>query len=137
MRFWERIKQAGRSFMAGRYGVDQLSNTLVWGGLVLNVIGSIFAVAISPLLGMVACGFAFFRIFSRDREKRSAENTRYLNWRNRLVKKWKQARTRFANRKQYKYFKCPGCKAWLKLPKGSGVVTVTCSRCQNHFTEKA
>ena len=49
----------------------------------------------------------------------------------------RQAKNRFKNRKQYKYFRCPSCKAWLRLPRGKGVVTVTCSRCHTSFTQKS
>ena len=137
MSFWARIKQAARAFMAGRNGTDQLSTGMLWVGLALYLLGSIFSIEVLPLLGFAVYCVVIFRIFSRNKEKRNAENRRYLNAKQDAAKKWKQAKTRQANRKQYKYFKCPGCKAWLKLPRGAGVVTVTCSRCQNHFTEKA
>ena len=123
--------------MAGRQGADQLSRLLVWGGLGLSVLGSILRVGALEFVGFAAYAYAIFRMFSRDKEKRGAENRRYLNRKAKIEKQWKQARTRFQHRKEYKYFKCPGCHAWLKLPRGAGVVTVTCSRCQNHFTEKA
>lgn len=137
MSFWERIKQMGRSFMAGRHGADSLSNALVWTGLVLYLLGTFLNLGILSLLGLAVYCYTVFRIFSRNNEKRSAENRRFMTWKTRLTTKGKQARTRFKNRKEYKYFKCPGCKAWLKLPHGAGVVTVTCSRCHNNFTEKA
>ena len=137
MSIWNRIKQAGRSFMEGRYGADQLSRVTLWVGLALYVLGSILGAQVLTMLGFAAYVLTIFRMFSRNREKRAAENKRYLQAWGKISKKWKQARTRFANRKQFRYFKCPNCKAWLKLPRGAGVVTVTCSRCQSHFTEKA
>ena len=33
------------------------------------------------------------------------------------------ARVRFQNRKQYRYFTCPKCHAWLRLPRNVGEVT--------------
>lgn len=137
MSFWEKIKQTVRSFMGGRNGSDQLSIALLWFGLGLYLIGLVTGLGIFDLLGLAAYGVCIFRMFSRNREKRGAENRRYLTWQKRVTTRWKQAQNRFKNRKQYKYFKCPGCKAWLKLPRKAGVVTVTCSRCQNSFTQKA
>ena len=137
MSIWNRIKQAGRSFMEGRYGADQLSRVTLWAGLALYVLGSILGIGLLTMLGFAAYVLTIFRMFSRNREKRAAENKRYLQEWGKVSKKWKQARNRFENRKKFRYFKCPSCKAWLKLPRGAGVVTVTCSRCQNHFTEKA
>lgn len=148
MSFWGRMKQGFRSFMSGRHGADQLTMALLWGGLASyllgSIVGSIRGAALWALLGMLlnlagfaAYLFAIFRIFSRNNEKRDAENRRYLSMRERRKTSRRQARVRFENRKKYKYFKCPGCKTWLRVPRGTGVVTVTCSRCHNSFTQKA
>lgn len=136
MTFWERIKQSLRNLMAGRQGVDQLSLALVWTGLGLYVLSALLGSGLLSLVSMAVYGYTLFRVFSRNTEKRSAENRRYLTRKNRIQTYAKQARTRFNNRKQYKYFRCPSCKAWLKLPRGAGVVTVTCGRCHNSFTQK-
>lgn len=137
MSFWERIKQSFRGLMAGRHGADQYSMMLMWLGLALYLLGSIFGIAILLILGFACYCYTIFRMFSRNNEKRNEENRRYLAKTAQVKTKWKQSRSRFAHRKEYKYFKCPGCKAWLRLPHGAGVVTVTCSRCHNNFTQKA
>ena len=137
MNLWGRIKQAFRNLMAGRHGVDQLSVMLVWVGLGLYILAAVLNLGIISLLSLVLYGYTIFRMFSRNEEKRAAENRRYLTWKNKWQTGAKQARTRFKNRKQYRYFRCPNCKAWLKLPRGAGVVTVTCGRCHNSFTQKA
>ena len=78
MSFWEKIKQAVRSFMAGRNGADQLSMALLWGGLLLYLLGSIvgsvqgsviwalLSLAFS-MLGFASYIFCIFRTFSRNR----------------------------------------------------------------------
>lgn len=137
MSFWEKIKQTFRSFMTGRHGVDQLSVVLVWIGLGMYVISAIFNLGILSLLSLALYVYTVFRMFSRNEEKRAAENRRYVTWKSKITTGVKQARTRFKNRKQYKYFRCPNCKAWLRLPHDAGVVTVTCGRCHNSFTQKA
>ena len=75
--------------------------------------------------------------YLRNLDKRRAENRRYVTLMEKKKTERRQAKVRFQNRKKYKYFKCPGCKAWLRLPRGAGVVTVTCSRCHTSFTQKA
>jgi len=137
MSFWEKIKQTFRSFMSGRHGVDPLSVLLVWVGLGLYVLSAVFNLGIISLLSLALYVYTVFRMFSRNEEKRSSENRRYLAFKGKITTGVKQARTRFKNRKQYKYFRCPNCKAWLRLPRGAGVVTVTCGRCHNSFTQKA
>ena len=148
MTFWQKIKQAFRSFMYGRNGADHLSMALLWAGLILDllggIVGSIAASVIFPILGILlnmlgfACYvFCIFRMFSRNVDKRRAENRRYVTLMEKKKTQRRQAKVRFQNRKTYKYFKCPGCKAWLRLSRGKGVVTVTCSRCHTSFTQKA
>ena len=137
MSFWEKIKQSLRNLMAGRHGIDPLSMALVWVGLGLYVISAVFNLSLLGLLAMVLYGYTIFRMFSRNEQKRADENRRYLAWKNRIQTESRQARTRFKNRKQFKYFRCPSCRAWLRLPRKAGVVTVTCGRCHNSFTQKA
>lgn len=147
MKFWEKIRQSFRSFMEGRYGSDKLGMTLLWVGLGCYVLGSVgssvqgsavFAIlgSLLTLAGFAAYIFAVYRMFSRNVDKRREESRRYENRVQRIKTQRRQANMRFKNRKQYKYFKCPTCKAWLRLPRGTGVVTVTCSRCHNSFTQK-
>lgn len=148
MSFWQKIKQTFRSCMNGRNGADQLSLALLWTGLVCYLIGGIVASiqvsVVFPLIGLVfnALGFAayvfsIFRMFSRNLYKRQAENRRFVSAVEKRKTLRRQARVRFQNRKTYKYFKCPGCKAWLRLSRGKGVVTITCSRCKTSFTQKS
>ena len=147
MTFWQKIKQGIRNMMIGRNGADHLSMALLWTGLICYLLGSILGsvqVALISLLGLLLnlAGFAayalcIFRIFSRNLDKRRAENRRYVTLAEKKKTERRQAKVRFQNRKTYKYFKCPGCKAWLRLSRGKGVVTVTCSRCHTSFTQKA
>ena len=148
MTFWQKIKQAFRSFMYGRNGADHLSMALLWTGLICyllgGIVGSIAVSVIFPILGILlniagfaAYVFSLFRVFSRNVDKRRAENRRYVTMMEKKKTQRSQAKVRFQNRKTYKYFKCPGCKAWLRLTRGKGVVTVTCSRCHTSFTQKA
>ncbi len=145
---WQKIKQSLQSFMQGRNGADQLSMPFLWAGLILYLLGSVFSsvqgIIIFPILGflMTLIGFAsyvycIFRMFSRNVDKRRAENRRYLAYTEKKRTERRQAKVRFKNRKQYKYFRCPSCKAWLRLPRGKGVATITCSRCHTSFTQKS
>lgn len=147
MSFWEKIKQSLRNFMSGRNGADRLGLTLLWVGLILYILGTLIGTASGTfwlLLGSLLnlAGFAcyvlcIFRMFSRNLTKRQAENRRFEASYARIRTQLRQAKNRFKNRKQYKYFRCPSCKAWLRLPRGKGVVTVTCSRCHTSFTQKS
>jgi hypothetical protein len=137
MPFWEKVKQTVRSFMNERYGGDELSKLLLWGGFALYIIGTVAGMQLLALLSLAAYIIVICRMFSKNIEKRRAENLRYLNMLNRWKTGWSQAAARRKNRKEYKYFKCPKCHSWLRLPHRVGEVTVTCGRCKNQFKVKA
>lgn len=137
MSLWEKIKQTFRSFMSGRHGIDQLSTALLWGGLVLYLIDLFVGTGILSLVAMAGYIFSLFRAFSRNNVQRDMENRRFVAWTQRISRSFQQAKARFANRKEYKYFRCPNCKGWIRLKRNTGEVTVTCSRCHHTFQEKA
>ena len=134
---WQKIKNAFMTFMAGRYGGDQFSRVQVWTGLIIYLIAVFTGISILSYLGLAMYVWAFFRIFSRNVEKRAAENQRYLQATAKARTSAMQARNRFKNRKEYKYFRCPKCKSYLKLPRNVGEVTVTCGKCRHQFRKKA
>ena len=148
MTFWQKIKQTFRSFMNGRHGADQLSMALLWTGLIAYLLGTIFSGVqgffLWPLLGILltlagiaAYVLCIFRMFSRNTARRTAENAWFWNRTAKLRTAFSQARVRFKNRKEYKYFRCPKCHAWLKLRRGAGEGTLTCGKCKHSFKAKA
>ena len=78
-----------------------------------------------------------FRMFSRNHEKRSAENRKYIE----LTSGWKTKLSQFIkrtkNRRDYRYFKCPNCKVLLRMKRGSGEKDITCVRCGHQFKMKS
>ena len=137
MTFLERIKQSLRGFMQGRNGIDPLGRTMVWSGLGLYLVALISGLAVLSILSMAIYVWAIFRMFSRNIQKRAEENRRFVQFQRKHITNIKQARVRHQNRKQYTYFKCPKCKAWLRLPRGAGNAKVTCGRCKNNFSYRA
>lgn len=134
---WQRIKDGFRNFMIGRHGSDQLSLALLIGGLVLSLLTSITGVIIFYYIGLAAYIWGIFRIFSKNRVKRAAENQKFLNFRNNFKANFSQFFVRLKNSKKYRYFRCPECKARLRLPRKVGEVTVTCGKCRHQFRQKA
>ena len=137
MSILEKIKAWVQKFMAGRRGGDELSLALLITGVVLSMLGSIFRLGILNLLSLVIYGFALFRMFSRNLEKRYAENAAFLKFWGSTRSGVRQFFNRLKNMKKYKYFKCPECKSRLRLPRGVGEVTVTCGKCHHAFKQKA
>ncbi len=121
----QRIGNAIRSFMAGRNGVDGLAWFWCILGIVLNLLGSFTGLTILTLLAYVPLVLAIYRIFSRNTAQRHAEN-----------EKFRQFFARIRGRKNYRYFKCPGCKTRVRVPRGKGKIRITCPSCRESFVKK-
>ena len=77
------------------------------------------------------------RIFSRNVQKRYAENQAYLmktykirNWFQNQKNIWQQ-------RKVYHIYTCPSCKQKIRIPKGKGKIEVRCPKCGTTFIKKS
>ena len=121
-------------FMAGRYGQDQLGKFLNIAVIVIFVISIVFSFlsGISVVFGLISsflyfCALAlllynYYRMFSRQIYKRTAENQKFLN-----------AKAHMKQRKTHCFFKCPKCKTKVRVPKGKGKICITCPKCKDEF----
>ena len=137
MRFFDKIRSSFASFMAGRYGADQLGMTMLWTALILSIVGSFSRLGLLTLMADALLLLMFWRMLSKDRLKRQHENQTYLQktyGARRAVTEWIN---RVKNGKKYRYFTCPQCKKRLRVPRGVGNVTITCKGCGNKFDKKA
>ena len=134
---WQKIKDGFRRFMAGRHGSDQLSIALLIAGIVLSLLSNITRLMIFYYLGLAAYIYGIFRILSRNTAKRVAENHKYLSFRQNFKSNASQFVVRTKNIKKFRYFRCPQCKARMRLPRKVGEVTVTCGKCRHQFRQKA
>lgn len=126
-----------RQWMYGRYGVDQLSVAIVIFSMAVSFILLFFRVPyIVRLIPTLLIILAFFRILSRNIEKRRRENQRFMQFFNRSKTEYYTVKTQVQDRKYFKYFKCPNCKAKLRVPKGKGRLNITCPKCRTMFHGK-
>ena len=100
-------------FMYGRNGADQLCWALFIAELVLSLLpalvpGRAFA-AFIHYTTLFLCVYLLFRMFSRNLEKRRAENAKFMQW-------WgpKQSALR---------------GAYCRVPRSVGMVELTCPKC--------
>ena len=137
MSFFQRMRQALARFMMGRHGADNLGMFTLLTGLVCSLLGSFTRLGLLSLIGLILYIITLFRMFSRNHEKRMAENRKYIE----LTSGWKTKISQFIkrtkNRRDYKYFKCPNCKVLLRMKRGSGEKDITCVRCGFQFKQKS
>ena len=134
---WTRIKMALIRFMQGRNGVDNLGYHALWTGLILVLVDSFIGTGLLNLIGTALYIYALFRMLSRNTAKRQAENSSYVHFLNNWKKELKQFFLRLKGSKEYKYFRCPGCKNRLRLRRGCGEKHITCPVCKHQFDQKA
>lgn len=130
------MKQKLQQFMAGRYGVDQLSRVLMFLSLGILILSMFTKWTLFYFLAILLLGYVYFRMFSRNVQKRYQENQRFLNLRYRLVAKKDARKRQWAQRDVYRYFKCPNCKQRIRVPKGKGKICITCPKCRIEFIKK-
>ena len=92
--------------------------------------------SLSPV-ALVLLGFTYYRMFSRDLIRRSDENARYFRIRERVLSALRVRKEQWVQRKDYKFFVCPACKATLRVPKGRGKIKIVCRKCGNSFMGKS
>ena len=86
-------------FMRGRYGIDELYRAMLALSVFFLALNLIYVLPPFLLMGMLFGIFAAIRVFSRNTEKRAAENRWYLALRTRL----KQRALRLINRYRDRY----------------------------------
>lgn len=126
----------------GRYGVDGLNRALTWLGLVL-VVASTFGRFWAPLrylslAGLVVMWLAIFRMFSRNIARRQSEYMTYYRLTSGIRKKFNLWKSMFKERNTHKYYKCPKCKAHVRIrkpPKGKNIA-VRCTKCGEEFIKR-
>lgn len=123
-------------FMSGRNGVDDLARLHSWGVLVLLLLGIFTRVGWFSLLALILMIYMYFRVFSRNTAKRYEENQKYLNFRYDRTVSWNRYKKRAAQKKDYRFFKCPTCRQGVRVPKGHGKVEITCPKCRGTFIKR-
>lgn len=131
------MREKLRRFMTGRYGVDQLSRLYLVLTLVLLVLSMITKLPIFYGLAIILLIYMYYRMFSKNTTKMYAQNQKYLNMRYQIVVKWNNAKKHFAQRKEYRFYRCPKCHQKVRVPRGKRKICITCPKCRNEFIKKS
>ena len=127
--------------MIGRNGNDQLNRFLLLADVVVLLLASLLGRtglgSLLYILVLALLGLTYFRMFSRDLYRRRSENERYLREKDKLAAKLRILRERWNQRKDYKFFTCPSCKAVMRVPRGRGKIRIVCHKCGNTFMGKS
>ena len=136
------MKEKLNKFMYGRYGNDELNQfifKLVIGSLIISLLTKSISY-ISDIFYYISICLAimvYFRIFSKNFNKRYAERQSFLDYSNK-VKTYLNNKNKKKKEKQvYAFFKCPSCKQKVRVPKGRGKISIHCPKCGVDFIKKS
>lgn len=122
-----------RKFMAGRYGVDHLSNAMLVVSIIVLIINIFAKIPILNTIVLLVLFISYFRMFSRNINKRYQENMKFLQWWNPIKGKFNKTKNRIKQSKTYKFFTCPSCGQDIRIPKGKGRIKIRCPKCNEKF----
>ena len=126
-------------FMAGRNGNDQLNVFLLIVDLILMLLSGIFSKSIGGVLYPIVIAllvYVYFRMFSRNVYKRREENGKYMRLKYKAAAELRLFKERWIQRKYYKFFTCPSCRASLRVPRHRGKIKIVCRKCGTSFFGK-
>ena len=132
----EIMKEKFYRFMQGRYGNDQLNRFIMIVVLVFMVL-SFFVDGPFYLLGFIGIIYAYFRMFSKNIYKRSAENTAYLKYEYKVKKWWSALKRDMQQRKTHHIYRCPSCRQKIRIPRGKGKIEIRCPKCSHRFIKRS
>lgn len=133
------MKQKLINFMSTRYGLDSYSRFLTVIAVLIMLLAIFMPGGVRDILYVLALAvliYAYFRVFSKNRSARSGENAKYQAMKQRIKAWFKLKSEMWKQRKEYRFFKCPSCKAVLRVPKGKGKLRVVCKKCGTAFEKK-
>ena len=131
------MKKRFTDFMSGRYGADQLSRFMLGVCLVCLVANIFTGIRAVYVIALIILGVCYYRMFSRDYAKRSAENQKYLDMIWRIKSRFTKTKNRVIQSKDFHIYKCPSCGQKIRIPRGKGKICITCPKCRHEFEKKS
>ena len=123
--------------MRGRYGTDQLNKFILFLSIVLLIVSLFVRVryvnTVFWAAALVLIVISYVRMFSRNLPRRYAENVKFLHATSGIRKFFRVKMLAFAQRKQYKFYRCPSCGQEVRVPRGRGHIRITCPKCRAEF----
>lgn len=133
---WQKMKQNMSSFLQGRYGTDILNKYLIGLSFILVMLGMLMPYI--SILGFIVLIYAYFRMFSKNVQKRGLENYKFVIILNKIKQPFKTMKLLLIGDKTSKYYKCKNasCKQIIRVPKGRGKIQISCPKCKEQFIKK-
>lgn len=131
------LKEKFIKFMTGRNGMDQLGQFSLGVAIFIMIIGLFYRSGPWNIIALVILFFGYFRMFSKNIQKRYQENQFYLKYQNKVKGWFLKQKSYFAQRKTHHIYSCPSCRQKIRIPKGKGKISIHCPKCGTDFIKKS
>ena len=123
--------------MRGRYGFDELNGTMLALSIILSIISrfvfSFWVRMILELISLILFALCIFRSLSRNCYQRGKENDIFKPVFIKVKDFFKLTYKKFKDGRTHRYYKCPNCKAQLRVKNIKGKHTIRCPKCGHQF----
>ncbi len=126
LRMEEYLSEKIRKWMYGRYGVDNLSKTMMYTALAFLVVSIFIFRNFFYIISVCLMVYSYYRVFSKNIQKRYNELMRFEKWKKNMK-----------TRKTHHIYKCPNCRQKIRIPRGKGNIEVTCPKCRTKFLKRS
>ncbi len=134
---FNRLRYKMACFMQGCYGSDSFSQFLLGVAVVFLLLSWVPRLRLCGALAFLLLLYIYFRMFSRNIQKRYRENQWYLQKKNSFLGFFKNFRYNASQRKIYHIYRCPKCRQKIRIPRGKGRIMVRCPKCGTEFIKKS
>ena len=129
-------------FMQGRYGVDAFARFTMGVALVAIILSIFFRSgsrmgALLDTVGLLVLLYTYYRMLSRDIQKRYQENEKYLAATAKIRQRFNREKSMMNQRKTHHIYSCPGCGQKIRIPKGKGKIEIECPKCHTKFVKRS
>lgn len=123
-------------FFYGRNGPDQLAVTALAVSLLLYILSMFQPLRPLSIVSLLLIAYVTFRMLSKNVSARQRENAAFQKVFGHIPRFFRRIGERLRGMKTHRYYKCPGCRKQLRVPRGKGKVIVRCPQCSFRFTTK-
>ena len=129
-------------FMQGRYGVDAFARFTMGVALVAIILSIFFRSgsrmgALLDTVGLLILLYTYYRMLSRDIQKRYQENEKYLAATAKIRQRFNREKSMMNQRKTHHIYSCPGCGQKIRIPRGKGKSEIECPKCHTKFVKRS
>ncbi len=125
-----------RSFMARRYGTDDLNRFILRNVFVLALIGVLFNSILFKSISILLLVYAISRAMSKKIWDRQKENYQFKEMMKPFNNKMDLIVKNLKDR-DHRYFRCEHCGQIVRVPRGKGKIEIKCPRCRKRFDKKS